>query len=334
MGVKELNPYLMRNCPKDTIKKTSFKTMKGKRVVVDISIYLYKFVGEEALVENLFLLISIFKCNHITPIFIFDGKPPAEKKQLLIQRHKHRMEAATQYQLLKTQLESNSCHEDSAIQDKMQYLKMQSTRIKYSDIITAKQLLDSCGIEHYDANGEADKLCAHMVLTNQVWACVSDDMDMLVYGCQRVIRQISLMNHTCYLYDMESILQVLDMDIKTFRQIMVLSGTDYNINNHTPLQNTLQWYHEYKTSDAVTNSNFTSDTPFYDWLVLNTNYIKNIDVLHIAYAMFTHIDENDLYDKKTNSSTSITTCSKHNYEQLAEILLTDGFLRPPLSLLL
>ena len=39
-----------------------------------------------------------------------------------------------------------------------------------------------------EAIGEADKLCALMDKENAVWGCLSDDMDMFIYGCKKVLR--------------------------------------------------------------------------------------------------------------------------------------------------
>ena len=51
------------------------------------------FEKDNTLIENIFLMISIFHYYHITPIFVFDGKPPVEKRELLIQRIKDKKAA-------------------------------------------------------------------------------------------------------------------------------------------------------------------------------------------------------------------------------------------------
>ena len=40
-------------------------------------------MGENALLENFYLMISIFREYNIIPLFVFDGKPPKEKNDLL-----------------------------------------------------------------------------------------------------------------------------------------------------------------------------------------------------------------------------------------------------------
>jgi len=88
MGIRYLNKYFREECntKNNCIKMISISQLSGKKIAVDISIYLYKFVGDDQLIENMYLMLSIFKYYNIIPIFIFDGKSPAQKKELLIQR--------------------------------------------------------------------------------------------------------------------------------------------------------------------------------------------------------------------------------------------------------
>ena len=85
MGIKYLNKHLQSNCS-NSIKNISLHELSGKKIVIDTSIYLYRFLGENALLENFYLMISIFREHNILPLFIFDGKPPKEKEELLKQR--------------------------------------------------------------------------------------------------------------------------------------------------------------------------------------------------------------------------------------------------------
>ena len=85
MGVKDLNRYIRTNCPK-SINCINMSELSGKKIAVDISIYLYKFEGENMLLENIYLMMSIFRHYNIFPIFVFDGKPPIEKHAILNKR--------------------------------------------------------------------------------------------------------------------------------------------------------------------------------------------------------------------------------------------------------
>ena len=85
MGIRYLNRYLRDNCP-ESIKRINISEISYKKIAVDISIYLYKYETNNCLLENMFVMLSIFRYYNIIPIFIFDGKPPPEKKALLQKR--------------------------------------------------------------------------------------------------------------------------------------------------------------------------------------------------------------------------------------------------------
>jgi flap endonuclease-1 len=312
MGIKSLNRYFMDKCSKQSIRKTQLREFAGKTLVIDTSIYLYKFAADDAIMENMFQMISIFKKYNIEPIFVFDGKPPSEKKGVLMQRRLDKREAQQKYNALKYSLDEGS--EDEAKRKRlladMEALKKQFIRIKESDVIKVKRLMDNYGVIYYDANGEADVLCCYLVKTGRAWACVSDDMDMFVYGCCRVIRHLSMLNHTAIIYDTERILREINMTEDVFRDIMVLSGTDYNINNNTNLVETLKWFYEYNNSK--------SSLQFYEWLFRYTKYVNDKDCLINIRNMFV-IDSYEYHlimppEKKTN------------IDQLKNILSEDGFI--------
>ena len=82
MGIKNLNRFIRETCKqsKNCIERVHLRGLMGKKIAIDISIYLYKY---SAIIENIYLMLSIFKHYGIIPIFIFDGKPPTEKKTLI-----------------------------------------------------------------------------------------------------------------------------------------------------------------------------------------------------------------------------------------------------------
>ena len=71
-------------------------------------------------------------------------------------------------------------------------------------------------------------------------------MYMFVYGCSRVLRDLSLCNSDMLLYVMTDILHELKLSAKSFRDILILSGTDYSLShNNICLKETLRWYEWY-----------------------------------------------------------------------------------------
>jgi len=268
--------------------------LSGKRIAIDISIYLYKYEADNALLENMYSMLSIFRHYNIIPIFIFDGKPPPEKKALLIKRRENREDAQTEYNKLKKQLENRDDNEDNHdIIVSMAQLKQTIVQLKKEQIEKVKSLIIAYGSTYYDAPGEADELCALLVIKKNVWACLSEDMDMFVYGCTRVLRYFSLISHTAVLYYTKGILEELNMTQTEFKEICVLSGTDYNINadgntNKVSLKITLKYFDKFRQScSSGVNTNF------YDWLTTeHCNYITDITLLRKINSMFS-VDNNN-----------------------------------------
>jgi len=133
------------------------------------------------------------------------------------------------------------------LKNKMHALRRKFVTVSYKDRVQVKKLLQLMGISYYQADGEADKLCAQLVLNGKAYACLSEDTDLFIYGCPYVLRYLSLKNHTAILYNIDVILQDLDINLYDFQKLCVLSGTDYNnnINNHNIFYN----YKQYKLNN-------------------------------------------------------------------------------------
>jgi 5'-3' exonuclease len=301
MGIRNLNQYLRNNCPK-SIRCINIADLSGKRIAVDISIYLYKYEAENALLENMYVMLSIFRHYNIIPIFIFDGKPPLEKKALLIKRKEDRQVAIEEYNKLDYQLKDKDNLNESDKQDiiaSMDQLKKQIVQINKDKIDKVKNLIRAYGATYYDAPGEADELCALLVINKKVWACLSEDMDMFVYGATRVLRYFSLIGHTVVLYYMKGILDEMNMTQKEFKEICVLSGTDYNINaegitkdDKINLNITLKYFRKYKDCK--------SNLSFYEWLIEKTEYITDIELLEKINNMFDVISNHNIIETFKN----------------------------------
>ena len=281
MGIRNLNRYLRNNCP-ESIRCIPISDISHKKIAVDISIYLYKYEAENTLLENMFIMLSIFRHYNIIPIFIFDGKPPDEKKALLQKRKEDKKSAQEEYYKLRQHLQHLQNTDKQDIIATMDQLKKQFVQINKEKIENVKSLIRAYGATYYDAPGEADELCALLVIKKKVWACMSEDMDLFVYGCSRVLRYFSLVSHTVVLYYTKGILNELNMTHKEFKEICILSGTDYNFNtnNKVNLKSTIEYYNNYKKTD---NSNKTT---FYEWLQQNTDYITDIHLLNKINNMF------------------------------------------------
>ena len=295
---------------------------------------MYKYASENGLIENIYLLLSVLRHYNIIPIFIFDGKAPDEKKELIQKRKEDKKAAEEEYAILQNKLVINENMDEIEKQEiitNMDLLKKKFVNISRKDIEMVKRLIRAYGATYYDAPGESDEICALLTIKGKVWATMSEDMDMFVYGCPRVIRYTSLLNHTAVLYDTKNILELLGITQKDLREICVLSGTDYNSvveeNKNSPnLYSTLKYFKKFFKAKMKQENNIDQQNiEFYDWLICNTNYIKDLDLLQKIYDIFdltkNHQNIKKFEDIKISNSIIVK-------EEIVEILKTDGFIFP------
>ena len=277
MGIKHLNKFIKTNCS-ECLTTISLKDLSDKEIAIDASIYLYRFISEDCLIENIYLMNSLFKKYNITPIFVFDGKPPPEKQQILMERKIKKAEAKVNYEQYKKQLNNiidpTERHE---IDIEMTKLKRRFICIKNDQIRLVKELLTSMGVYFIEAEGEADNLCAWLTIKHKVYACLSEDMDMFVFGCPRILRYFSIYKERMILYNTKKILKKLRLTQSEFRELCVLSGSDYNksIENNEDKNN--------KDNDKIINNKITTKinnkihrkTIFDYYKMFNNNRNKN-----------------------------------------------------------
>lgn len=297
--------------------------------------------------EQVYLFLSIFKYYCIHPIFVFDGKPPVEKNALLKRRYCEKQAAQTEYTVLERTLSDISDPTVlSEVQHKMNTLKKKMVRLSYYHIDQVIELINAFGFEYYLAPHEADQLCVHLTVSGKTYACMSNDMDIIVSGCPYVIRNLNLMTHEIYMYDTHSILSDLQLSYDDFREIIVLSGTDYELQpqTHSPsvdnaipmklpnisIKKAFDYYRQYKLEDKVevrfieilreeVNIN---DNSFYDWLhnrgIIQKQTMKQIsdmfDISKYSVDMNEFIEKNTSAEKpKMNISTIKTIMQKYHF---------------------
>ena len=109
------------------------------------------------------------------------------------------------------------------IQKELSKLKRQCVKIKQTHIKDVKELLKCFGLKYIIAEGEADKLCAELVIHNKAYACMSDDMDLFMYGCPRVFRLFNIQNtHFAAMICVESTFPYLSSNfVKRGAQVLV-----------------------------------------------------------------------------------------------------------------
>ena len=254
MGVRKLMRLIGEKCTQDGPRSGSqsihFTMLRGKTIVVDASIYMYKFKQDGVFAELFYSFVSTMKHYGITPIFVFDGKPSGNKTQTLSTRKDVRVSSTTQYDrcvgeltVLKDELDiaTNTPGTSSlALRDmkqsivrmthKIGLLRKASVVLTGADFAVARTILDAMGVFHTTPSYEADPLCAKFVISGMAYACMSEDTDMFVYGCTRVIRSVNVVARKCMLYTTGDIMRTLGVSLRVFRAITFLAGNDYGQN--------------------------------------------------------------------------------------------------------
>jgi hypothetical protein len=277
MGIHLLNSFL-RSLYDNGSKIIHLNKLSGKKIVIDTSIYLYRFKSMNGLLENIYLMCSIFRYYNIHPLFVFDGQADKNKYKTIEKRKEEKKKAKDEYYKIKKIINSASEDEKELLEDRMNKLRRRFIKITREDVDNVKNLLKFYGITYIESPGESDELCAALVIKGHAYACLSEDTDMFAFGCPRVLKYFSLMNHTAVVYYIENILNKLNIKFGDFQKLCILSGTDYNFTNKN-----IFWFYnlfkKYKNIDF--NGEFTEWLEYKNHITIQTYYeLKDIYTIY------------------------------------------------------
>ena len=285
MGIKLGNTFIKKHCKKD-IHNIYFEMLKNMTLVVDTSIYMYRFLEDDRLEDNFNLLINIFKTNNITPVFVFDGAAKENKRATLRERERCRRYAEYEYKETQEKLtNAKSSLEKLYIATELAAIKRRTVRVTVEHKELVKKIITVAGYNYIDAPHESDEVCAKLVLSKVAHGVMTEDMDMFVYGCQHVYRCLDIANGTIIKYNLKGIIKTLDMTLTEFKELFVISGTDYNKSK----ENIFYYYDmfkKYKADNSAIKKHNNKWKSFYDWLEYNTDCIDNYSELLEVYFMF------------------------------------------------
>lgn len=264
MGIKLLNKYI-KNDWRDIADVCSFKKLKGKKICVDIYNYIYTFLGDNRLIEDLSKLCYIMYKNNIQCLFVFDGKYIEEKKFEYERRYKNRLAADKKYNKL-IKIKTDTKKETLMLKKKLRKVNRDRVKLTKWDTVDAKNCLDACGMKYMIANGEAEELCAELVLKKKVYACMSEDTDLFAYGCTNIIKCINIRKETFIMYNIERLLDYYDITLNNFKNICSLSSNDYYKG-----KNNKHFIYYFKLYKRYLNDNRNS---FMEWIKEN-NFITD-----------------------------------------------------------
>ena len=270
MGIKLLQSFI-GSLNHKSVREISLRELTNKKIVVDISIYLYRFKESNQLIENMYLMCSIFRYYNIDVLFVFDGKADDNKKNTIKKRKEVKHIAREKYYILKEQL-GKDLEKNKEIEIEMDKLRKKFVTVSKKDFQSVRELLDNYGMTYVTATKEADELCGALCLTNDIYACLTEDTDIIAYGAPRILRYFSLMKHTVVFYDLDKIRSDLHISLVDFQHLCVCAGNDY-IESKI---NIFKLYKLYKDYDMFCNYNDYDSkqkhNQFLEWL-LNNRYI-------------------------------------------------------------
>lgn len=233
MGVKMLNKLIRDKCEK-SLYNIPLSKLRNKKIAVDVSIYMYRFLKKNELISSFYNMCSIFRKYNIHPIFVFDGKPPVEKNDTIKKRSTEKKFYRGKIEEYKQQIEELKKTDDETtnykiemLNEMIETLEPKTVVVKEYNIRDMKSFIRKYGMSYIDCVEEADVLCSKMCINGDVYAVLSEDMDIFVYGCPRVLRYFSLIHEECVMYDLSRILNQLNMNLFQFRILCILAGTDY-----------------------------------------------------------------------------------------------------------
>jgi len=231
MGIEGLFKVIYDIAP-DAINIKKVEDYNDKLLAIDTSLVLYQYViairskgtdfqtKEGKITTHIHAIISralMYITNNITPIFVFDGKPPDIKLRTLEGR---------------TLLKQKAQEKLEIIEDEEEKIKLfkRTTTITNGQIKEVIEILKLIGLPYIKAPEEADSQCAYLSKNNIVYGVVSEDMDILTFGAKRLIRKFSTKRKKqggITEIDLEKVLQSMDITMEQFIELSILLGSDY-----------------------------------------------------------------------------------------------------------
>lgn len=336
MGIKNLTVILNKKCQLaintrklDEYSKifelddNSYKIKFG----IDLSIFLYKFLyNNNDHIEGLTRLILRLLKNHITPIFVFDGKPPKEKNETIqlrkdkrnflvvkknINLHVINTKGTLNYDDFKNKINEYIDNENISFiidDEEIKNLFEKSKEELYSEneklskkiiyvtqqhIESSKELFDLFGIKYIHAPCEAESLLAMLCKNNYIDGCISEDTDILANGGHLFLRNFNADKNEVEEYCLQGILDSLEITHEQFIDMCILCGCDYTekINGMGPIT-AHKLIVKYKTLEEILINNKKFIIPD------NFDYVKARELFKypISQELFDSIDKNIIFN--------------------------------------
>jgi len=220
--------------------------LAGRRVGVDSFNILYQFLSSIRGIDGTPLMDSKGRItSHLTglfyrtinlleleikPVFVFDGKPHELKKETREERNRIRTEAGKKFEKAKKEGDFKEAKK----------FAQQAARLTGEMVEQAKKLVELMGLPIVQAPSEGEAQAAQMVAEGDLYGCVSQDFDSLLFGAKKLLRNITVSGKRKVpgkdyyfevkpeMIELEKNLKALGIDRQKLIWIGILVGTDFN----------------------------------------------------------------------------------------------------------
>lgn len=329
MGIRNLHTFLRKTVPM-IYQEVSLTKFAYKRIAIDLSIYLckYKALYKEKWIDAFLNLVTCLRSNEIHFIFILDSKSPPEKDEekrfRQLQREKLRAritEMESAFRLLLEKNEISTCLQKyvnpknrtvvdiQQISSDIDRLKSNLLEIRVEDFVVVKQLFDILNVPYYYGVSEAEATCAHLCLNGQVDAVLTEDTDILAYGCPFSLHKLNIHSNTVMMIEMKNLLTMLEISYPQFRDFCIMCGTDYNTN--VPKIGPERAYRLIKEHKSIENISNLVDTS-----VLKYQDVRRLFTNDIVFD----IPEDDYCGKPNRDDLSLFMFRNNSYVDIAQVI--------------
>ena len=223
MGVITLTSFINERCRSSIDRNVLLSKFRGNRAVVDLSIYMYKFAALGDITKHMFQLVCLLEDSGIECTYVFDGKPPKEKKETIEKRTKERKEAK---EMLDAIRKENVVIEDVKTQKIIDDLSERSASVSCKQYKEVANMIRSLGLRVVYSTQESDDVCAYLIKNGDADIVISNDSDFVVYGCPIIIKDINILYGSCDVVYNQSILKDLGLCHRELVSLAILVGND------------------------------------------------------------------------------------------------------------
>lgn len=214
--------------PNCGVERVPLSKFKGKRIIIDWSNIAYRFLNRSnSLAQFLNEFINIihkFAREGIEPIFVFDGKPNNAKQHTIDHRKNAREKV---FDKICGIIENANDPEKDF--ETIMHLSKRVKSIHLLHVVKCKQIFESLGIHYIHLeNIEADNIFKLALENGIADVCFSGDMDLMSFGCNKIILDLNFKEDTVVEIDYEILINHLEVSHKQLQMAFILSGTDWN----------------------------------------------------------------------------------------------------------